>query len=73
MTSTRRRIVRPQQTPGPAEDQRQRQLQRLRTQLEKEQAALSRWVLRLKRSFHAFEKSQLRVVRMQRRIAQLEQ
>jgi len=54
MTTPRRRIVRP--TILPIQDlQRQRQLQRLRSRLEKERAALARWMSRLRRSFHAVE------------------
>jgi len=73
MSNPRRRIVRPQQPPDQSEAQRQRQLQRLRTRLEKDQKALARWVVRLKRAFHSFERLQQRVARLERQITRLEQ
>ncbi len=73
MSNPRQRIIRPEQLTNQSEVQRQRQLQKLRTRLEKEQATLTRWVARLKRAFHTFEKTQQRVTHLERQIARLEQ
>jgi hypothetical protein len=66
----RRRLLRPQ---APGEDTR-RQARRLerRAKLEAEQQALARWMKRLKRAFHAVERSQTRVARLEREIARLQ-
>jgi len=40
------------------DERRQRQLARLRVRLEEQREALTRWVHRLRRAFHAFEKHQ---------------
>jgi hypothetical protein len=67
----RRSIIRP--APLPAENpQRQQQAQKLRSRLDKERAALARWMSRLTRSFHAVEKSQRKVTTLERRIVHLE-
>jgi len=64
MTTPRRRIVRP--TILPIQDlQRQRPLQRLRSRLERERAALARWLTRLRRSFLAVERYQRAVTLVQ--------
>ncbi|HEY1600939.1 MAG TPA: hypothetical protein VGG64_15150, partial [Pirellulales bacterium] len=55
-----------------ANHREQLQLQRKRAQLEKERASLNRWMSRLKRAFHAVEKGQLRVTRLERQIFALE-
>ena len=59
--------------PAPPDQQRQRRLRRLRDNLEKERAALARWMARLKRAFHATEKSQRRVARIERLLSKLEE
>jgi hypothetical protein len=71
MTTPRRRLVRPAPVPPP-QPQRQLQVQRLRTRLDRERAALARWVARLKRSFHQFEQRQLCIARLERQLARLE-
>jgi hypothetical protein len=43
-----------------------------REQLHKEQQSLGRWMSRLKRAFHAVEKQQRRVTRLERQIASLD-
>lgn len=68
MTTPRRRVIRPTLSTAP----NSRRLSQLRTRLEREQQLLSRWVARLKRSFHSFEKYQLRVSRLEREIHSLE-
>lgn len=72
MTTPRRRVLRPR---PPAADNllRQQMLSRRREQLEKEQAALARWMSRLRRAFHELEKRQKTVRRIEREIAKLEQ
>ena len=70
-TTPRRRVIRP---PRPVTDDtlRQRKLATRRTRLQLEQQSLSRWMSRLKRSFHAVEKQQKTVSRLEREIARLE-
>jgi hypothetical protein len=72
MTAPRRRLVRPAApaTPGP---DHQRRVQKLRANLEQERAALARWMVRLKRAFHAVEKSQQRLTRLERAIRKMEE
>ena len=72
MSAPRRRLVRPK-APGPPDPQRQRRAKRLRDSLEQERAALARWMARLKRAFHATEKSQRRIARIERQLTQLEE
>jgi hypothetical protein len=64
MTAPRRRIIRPT-SPAPVLSQ---PLLRLRDQLAKEQESLVSWTRKLKRAFHSFEKHQIRIARLQRRI-----
>lgn len=73
MTAPRRRIVRPTAVPPAPEPNRPRRLQRLRTQLEKERTALTRWMARLKRSFNQVLKRQRTIARTERQITQLEE
>jgi hypothetical protein len=54
------------------DSQRQQKLAAKREQLRREQQSLTRWMTRLKRAFHAVEKQQGRVARIERQIAQLE-
>jgi hypothetical protein len=54
MTAPRRRIVRPA-VPATPSPERQLRVQKLRARLGRERAALTRWMARLKRAFHAFE------------------
>ena len=72
MSTSRRWLVRPK-APAPPDPQRQRRARRLREGLERERAALARWMARLKRAFHATEKSQQRIARIERRLTQLEE
>jgi len=44
----------------------------VRGRLEAERNALSRWMTRLKRAFHAVEKSQLRIRRLEHLVARQE-
>ena len=71
MTTVRRRhVIRPQ---PPAPSSASARLTRLRTRLDQEQQALARWMVKLMRSFHSFEKHQLRVARLERQIRQGEE
>jgi hypothetical protein len=72
MAMPRRNLIRPVQSP-PARPHSERQLQKLRARLEAERSALSRWMSRLRRSFHAVETSQRCLSRIERRISQLEE
>jgi hypothetical protein len=71
MSLPRRQIVRSAPTPTSDPD-RLRRLQRLRNRLEQERAAFTRWMPRLKRAFNAVAKSQLKIVRLERQITQME-
>lgn len=71
MTIPRRRILRPAATLGPRRPQ-DRKTQTLRSRLDKERTALSRWMTRLRRAFHAMEKTQGRIGRIERKISHLE-
>ncbi len=72
MHQPRRRLLRPSRTladDGP----RQTKLLARRSRLETEQQTLSRWMSRLKRAFHAVEKQQQKVTRLEREIGRLQQ
>ena len=70
MTTVRRRVIRPLPLPPSAVSLR---LPRLRARLDEEQQGLARWMSKLKRSFHSFEKHQQRAARLERQIRQLEE
>lgn len=70
MSTPRRRIVRPHQPVGAAD--RQRRLQKLRSQLERERTALARWQKRLRRAFTTVEKLHKQIDRLERRRSLLE-
>ena len=68
MTTPSRRIIRPgppAEIPRPLPDRR---VLKLRTRLDKERAALARWMTKLKRAFHAVERNQQKVLRLERQI-----
>jgi hypothetical protein len=72
MTAPRRRLVRfANATPEPDPRQADR-LRRLRERLAGERAALARRMTRLRRAFHAVEKKQLAIARVERQITQAE-
>lgn len=70
MSNPRRRILRFPTTSRPADSQRQSQ--RLRSRLSKERSALARWMTRLRRAFHAVEKHQVRIARLERQLTKEE-
>ena len=73
MSTPRRTIIRPRADTVPGDQQHRRQLDRLRVNLEGERLSLARWQTRLRRAFKACEKHQRAVVRLERRIAQVQE
>jgi hypothetical protein len=73
MSTPRRRLIRPPASPATSILEYEPRLKRLRTRLTKERAALGRWTRRLKRAFHAVEKQQRCVCRLEREIANQEE
>jgi hypothetical protein len=71
MTAPRRRIVRPAARDQVNDQDRQRQLQRLRSRLEHERAALSRWQKRLRRAFTTVEKLHRKMASLERSITRI--
>lgn len=71
MSLPRRRLVRSPEPASHAHDPRK--TQRLRIRLEHEQTALRRWMARMKRAFHAVEKQEKVVSRLQRQLRLLEE
>jgi hypothetical protein len=72
MSVPRRRIIRPAPAPNQGEAGHQRRLQKCRSRLLQEQAGLARWMSRLRRAFHAVEKGQRTVARLEQQITRLE-
>jgi lipid II:glycine glycyltransferase (peptidoglycan interpeptide bridge formation enzyme) len=71
MSLPRRRLIRPAPLPAPNGDH-DRQVQKLRERLTHERAALTRWQSKLKRAFNSVEKFQMRITRIERQLALLE-
>ena len=69
----RRRVLRQSPNEPTIDPRQQARLQKRREQLAKEQATLQRWMSRLRRAFHALERQQARVARLERLLAQYEQ
>ena len=72
MTTPRRRVLRPVR-PDVGDGLRERKLAARRVRLATEKQSLDRWMSRLKRAFHAVEKQQVKVARLERTIEQLMQ
>ena len=70
MTTPRRRVLRPLRL-GEADGARERKLAARRVRLATEKQCLDSWMSRLKRAFHAVEKQQTKVARLERAIEQL--
>jgi hypothetical protein len=68
-TTPRRRVLRPLPAIAPVDPRQQARIQKRREQLAKERAALDRWMVRLKRAFHAVERQQRRIARLERALA----
>ena len=73
MSTPRRRILRPTRAAAAVPPRHHLQVEKCRTRLERERATLARWMVRLKRSFHAVEKQQRRISGLERQLARLEQ
>jgi exonuclease VII small subunit len=73
MSTARRQLIRSLPVTPLVTPQQQRRLQKLRTRLEQERAALARWMTRLRRAFHAVERGQARLSRIEKQIVRLEQ
>ena len=70
MTTPRRRVLRPVKLDA-GDEARERKLATRRVRLAAEKQSLDRWMSRLKRAFHAVEKQQAKVARLERAIEQL--
>ncbi len=68
MAKVRRRVLRPESTPTAAES---RGLAKKQEQLANDRAALNRWMTKLKRAFHAMEKLQAKISRLEKDITRL--
>jgi hypothetical protein len=73
MAAPRRRVIRPQAVVAVSHQQRQRQIQRLRDRLGREQLALKRWQKRLRRAFNAVDKQNRVILRIETQIARTEE
>ena len=69
MSTPRRRVLRRSPATDAVSLREQQRLQKRRDQLEKERLALNRWMTRLRRAFHAVEKQQAKISRLERQIA----
>ena len=70
MTIPRRRVLRPVR-PVEGDCVRERKLAAHRVRLATEKQRLDRWMTRLKRAFHAVEKQQAKIARLERAVQQL--
>ena len=73
MTAVRRRVLRQARTQTVSNPRKQQQIADRRAKLQREHAALDRWMTRLKRAFHSVEKQQRRIAGLERQIRKLEQ
>ena len=69
--SSRRRILR-QAHASPESQRRAERLRKLRERLIQERAALARWMKRLRRAFHAAEKRQRAIARIEKEMSKRE-
>ena len=70
-TTPRRQVLRPTRA-TPDDSARQRSIHKKRARLHDEQQSLLRWMSRLKRAFHAVEKQQRIITRLERDLTRLE-
>ena len=68
MTQVRRRILRPAHTVTVDDTRRLQRASRQRTQLDTHRKTLSRWMSKLKRAFHAIERLQGQIARLERQL-----
>ena len=73
MSTPRRRILRPARATAAVQPRHHLQVEKRRSRLQRERAALSKWMTRLRRAFHAVEKQQRRISGLERQLARLEQ
>lgn len=71
MSTVRRRVLRPTRPANAIEPINQARIHKRQAQLEMERQALSRWMGRLRRAFHAMERQQKRIVRLERDLTRL--
>jgi hypothetical protein len=64
----RRRVLRTAPATSPVDFRQQARLAKRRERLAKERNVLDRWMGRLRRAFHAVEKQQQRVARLERQL-----
>ena len=69
MSTPRRRVLRRSPATDTVSLREQQRIQKRRDQLEKERVALNRWMARLRRAFHAVEKQQAKISRLERQIS----
>ncbi len=70
MTNPRRRVIRPPAcTVGNA--RQQAKIDKLRARLQKERTSQARWLSKLKRAFHAFEKQTMTIARLEKELSKL--
>ena len=73
MSTPRRRILRPVRAAAAVQPRHHLQVEKRRGRLERERAALTRWMTRLKRAFNAVAKQQRRISSLECQLARLEQ
>lgn len=73
MAKVRRRVLRSQRPVSAAESPLLERVQKKWEQLDKERAALGRWMARLKRSLNSVETLQAKIARIERDMAMPEQ
>jgi len=71
MAEPRRRLVRPALPRADAHPQPDPRVQKVRSRLETERAALARWMTRLRRAAKAVEKAHRGLTRLERQLARL--
>lgn len=71
MTAPRRRVLRSSAAEQTSDRQRQQTREKYLAKLAKEQQAFHRWLTRLKRAFHALEKQERKVARLEKTLARL--
>jgi hypothetical protein len=72
MSSVRRRVLRSSRSITTVDPANQIKIQKRRARLDKERRSLGRWVSRLKRAFHAMERQQAKIARLERDLARQE-
>jgi len=73
MSTPRRQIVRPSAGKGATHLERERRVEKLRCRLERERQSLTSWKTRFKRAYTTVQKHQEQVIRLERKIAKLEE